>query len=167
MTERTTVTYLEMTDPGRLRPAAEVPGLELVPAEAASPLVRAVLTRVAAPYGWAVAEWTDAQWADWTARPGLRHWLLTLDGAEVGVVQALPEPGGAVQITKFGLVPEAVGRGLGGHALTLALRAAWSLRPRDAVRVRRVWLHTCTRDHPHALPNYRARGMSVTRTEVR
>jgi hypothetical protein len=29
----------------------------------------------------------------------------------------------------------------------------------------RVWLHTCTFDDPAALPNYLARGFTVTRTE--
>jgi len=39
------------------------------------------------------------------------------------------------------------------------VRDAWSLRPR------RVWLHTCTLDHPHALANYMARGFVPYRTE--
>jgi hypothetical protein len=30
----------------------------------------------------------------------------------------------------------------------------------------RVWLHTCTKDHPHALSNYQARGFQVFRTET-
>lgn len=29
----------------------------------------------------------------------------------------------------------------------------------------RVWVHTCTLDGPHALANYRARGLTVYRTE--
>jgi hypothetical protein len=37
---------------------------------------------------------------------------------------------------------------------------AWSLSPT------RVWLHTCTLDHPAALPNYVKRGFSPFRTEV-
>ena len=49
------------------------------------------------------------------------------------------------------------GLGLGGHALTAALTRGRELRPR-------VWLTTCTLDGPHALPNYRARGMRPFRT---
>jgi hypothetical protein len=31
----------------------------------------------------------------------------------------------------------------------------------------RVWLHTASADHAHALPNYQARGFRVVRSEVR
>ena len=31
--------------------------------------------------------------------------------------------------------------------------------------VQRVWLHTCSLDHPRALPNYQASGFSIYRTE--
>jgi GNAT superfamily N-acetyltransferase len=68
-----------------------------------------------------------------------------------------------VEIETFGLVPEVVGRGIGGHALTLTLQLAWALRP----GVKRVWLHTSTQDHPNALPNYQARGLRPYKTEER
>ena len=54
----------------------------------------------------------------------------------------------------FGLLPDHIGRGIGGHFLTLAVRLAWTTAP----NVSRVWLHTSIRDHPHALPNYERRG---------
>ena len=79
-------------------------------------------------------------------------------------VRAEPE---AAEIVSFGLVPEAAGRGLGGHALTLAVRAAWSVEPLGGPAVERVWLHTSSLDHPSALPNYLRRGFQVVRTDVR
>jgi len=39
--------------------------------------------------------------------------------------------------------------------LTHGLEEAWRMGPS------RVWLHTCTLDHPAALPNYLARGMTI------
>ena len=51
------------------------------------------------------------------------------------------------------------GRGLGGALLTEAVERAW------AAGAARVWLHTCTFDHPAAIPNYLARGFTVFRTE--
>ena len=42
--------------------------------------------------------------------------------------------------------------------LSRALHPAWALRPE------RVWVHTCTLDHPAALANYEARGMRIYRT---
>ena len=38
-------------------------------------------------------------------------------------------------------------------------------RRRGGCDPERVWLHTCTLDHPAALPNYLHRGFSPTRTE--
>jgi len=52
-----------------------------------------------------------------------------------------------------------IGQGLGKHLLSCAVRDAWALRPT------RVWLHTCTLDHPHALSNYEARGFVAYKTE--
>lgn len=65
-----------------------------------------------------------------------------------------------MEITTFGLVPDQVGQGLGGYALTLALTEAWQLTP----GARRVWLHTSNLDDPHALPNYHRRGFRTFRT---
>jgi hypothetical protein len=61
------------------------------------------------------------------------------------------------------VVPEFVGRGLGGAALTLGLRRAWELTPGAT----RLWLHTSSVDHPSALPNYHRRGLRTFRTEGR
>jgi GNAT superfamily N-acetyltransferase len=89
-------------------------------------------------------------------------------GDEVaGVVEVEVQPGGDVEITVFGLVPEFIGRGFGAHLLTVGTRLAWDLEPPDGARVRRVWLHTSSRDHPHAKPNYERRGFRPFRTERR
>jgi GNAT superfamily N-acetyltransferase len=60
-----------------------------------------------------------------------------------------------VEIVYFGLLPRFVGRGLGGQLLTAAVQRAWQ---RTTVR---VWLHTCTLDHPRAVANYLARGFRL------
>ena len=64
-------------------------------------------------------------------------------------------------------MPEFVGRGFGGHLLTQAVRLAWAAEQPDGAPTRRVWLHTASADHANALPNYRARGFRVVRSEVR
>jgi hypothetical protein len=53
------------------------------------------------------------------------------------------------------------------HLLTVGTGLAWKLEPLDGGRVRRVWLHTSSRDHPHAKPNYERRGFRPCRTERR
>jgi len=59
-----------------------------------------------------------------------------------------------------GIVAAEFGRGFGKHLLSSAVRDAWALAPS------RVWLHTCTLDHPNALPNYLARGFTPYRKET-
>jgi GNAT superfamily N-acetyltransferase len=70
---------------------------------------------------------------------------------------------GGVEIAYFGLLPEFIGRGLGGALLTSAIEEAWS--PCSGIITTRVWVHTCNRDHPQALANYQARGMIVYKIE--
>ena len=98
--------------------------------------------------------------------PLRQYWLITLKDETVGVANLEPQPDGDVEITAFGLLPDHVGRGLGGHALTLTIQQAWDSEPVKSPAVRRVWLHTCSFDHPNALRNYQRRGLTVYRVEV-
>ena len=61
-----------------------------------------------------------------------------------------------VEIAYFGLAPRFIGKGFGGYLLSHAIKSAWAWEG-----TRRVWVHTCTLDHPTALQNYKARGLEV------
>jgi GNAT superfamily N-acetyltransferase len=165
-----TVTWLEMTSPDQLRPGRLPPEpMELIPAgPSLGPLLGETTTRVGSPHGWTSRPaWSEAQWADHLAKPGVRAWLARVGGEPAGVVEVETRPGNETEITVFGLVPELVGRGFGGHLLTQAVRLAWAAGQPDGAPTRRVWLHTASADHAHALPNYLARGFQVVRSEVR
>ena len=84
---------------------------------------------------------------------------MTYDEETAGYFELRRCEDGSLEIAYFGLVSKFIGRGLGKHLLTCATEQAWS----DGAN--RVWLHTCTLDSPHALPNYRARGFRDFRTE--
>ncbi|MBQ1019186.1 hypothetical protein KBX71_15115 [Micromonospora sp. D93] len=100
------------------------------------------------------------------SRPLRQYRFITLRDETVGVANVEPHPDGEVEITAFGLMPEHVGKGLGGHALTLTIRQAWDTEALGSPAVRRGWLHTCSLDHPNAPRNYQRRGITVYRTEV-
>jgi GNAT superfamily N-acetyltransferase len=164
-----TVTYLEMTSADALCASSKVSGLGLirVDRDRGLPSVRTMAARVGGPHGWRSVVRTVPEWEALEAEhPLLQYWFVVFDGEPVGVANLEPQPAGEVEILTFGLVPEWVGRGLGGYALTLALRQAWATEPVGAERVRRVWLHTNSNDHPNALVNYRRRGLSVFRVET-
>ncbi|WP_369218309.1 GNAT family N-acetyltransferase [Streptomyces flavofungini] len=165
-TEERIITYLEMTDPDDLRPAPAVPGLGLLRLDPGSPLVRSVHAGVGEPHNWRAASRREEEWdAHLAARPLRQFWVVTLDEEPIGVSYLEPQADGDVEIVAFGLLPHHVGRGLGGYALTLGLRQAWATEPLDAPAARRVWLHTCDTDHPHALGNYKKRGLRPYREE--
>jgi GNAT superfamily N-acetyltransferase len=156
------VTYVEMTASSQLIPAAPVPGLTLEPVDRSSPLVPGILARIGAAYDWKSASRTEREWAVWFAEhTGRTFWLLSFEGEPAGMVSCELHPGGEAEIATFGLLPEFVGKGLGGFSLTLGVQQAWALAP----SVNRVWLHTSTFDHPHALPNYHRRGFRTFKTE--
>ena len=82
--------------------------------------------------------------------------VLHVRGVPAGYVELDRRVEGEVEIAYFGLIPEYVGRGFGKYLLAWGLARAWSYRPR------RVWLHTCTLDHPGRLASISAQGSRCT-----
>ncbi|MCA9249378.1 MAG: GNAT family N-acetyltransferase [Planctomycetales bacterium] len=117
--------------------------------------------RVGAAWKWTDRlPWSPAAWRRYVERDELTTWIGRLDRQSVGYFELEAQPAGAVQIAYFGLLPEFIGRGIGGPLLSAAIEEAWNL-----AGTRRVWVHTCTHDHPHALGNYRRRGFKVFKTD--
>jgi GNAT superfamily N-acetyltransferase len=156
---------LEMTDRAALRPAREPsdPPL-LVPAGRPAPeLARFFYSLVGAGWGWTDRlAWSDAEWTAWVDRPELHLVTAWSDGGPAGYYELEqqsdggPSGGasGSVELAYFGLAPATIGRGWGGWLLGRALTHAW-----DLPGTRRVWVHTCSLDHPRALATYQARGL--------
>jgi GNAT superfamily N-acetyltransferase len=157
-----TTTYLEMTSRARLRPAA--PGKTvptLVRAEIPCPAFnRFLYAAVGARWWWyARLSWSHARWLAYLDRPELHTWVAYVSGSPAGYFELERQDGGNVEIAYLGLLPEFVGAGLGGPLLTAAITRAWDMG------ASRVWVHTCDLDHPAALPNYQARGLTIYRVE--
>jgi ribosomal protein S18 acetylase RimI-like enzyme len=104
--------------------------------------------------------WTRDQWMTHLSRPELETWVLSAAGLPAGYVELERQSAGNVEIVYFGLLARFAGQGLGAHLLTCAVERAW------AMSAARVWLHTCSLDHPAALPNYLARGFREYRVET-
>jgi len=96
------------------------------------------------------------------------------DGVEILVLYAGGAPAGyaeldtrqtdgpGTQIRYFGLMPDCLGKGLGDTLMSAALDRAWSAGPMPS----RVWVHTCTLDHPRALGFYQRWGFDVFARET-
>jgi GNAT superfamily N-acetyltransferase len=156
-------TYLEMSSPDELRPAREPedpPRLERLEGCPGS-FFRYLYAEVGRAYHWTDRlSWSDAQVRSHLANPDVSLWLLSSRGSPAGYFELRRHGDDSVEVAYFGLLPEFVGLGWGGHLLTLAVRMAW------AIGSKRVWLHTCTLDHPAALPNYMKRGFHPVREEA-
>jgi N-acetylglutamate synthase-like GNAT family acetyltransferase len=153
-----TRTYLELSAPTQFRAAfgrfPDVTVRAIAGREATPELYRECYRTVGQAFHWRDRwDWTDEQIRAHLADPAITLHVATRDGRLAGwyELRRLPEDD-SVEIAYFGIVPAEFGRGLGKHLLSCAVRDAWALQPA------RVWLHTCTLDHPNALPNYRARG---------
>ncbi len=165
LTSDVTTYYLEMCSPDALRPLAQPPGTALRQAEIPSPaLNRFLYTTVGAAWQWTDRlGWDDACWLAYLERPEVETWLLYQRGTPAGYVELARQPGSegdSVELAYFGLLPQFVGQGLGGYLLSAAVERAWAMGE-GATDIERVWVHTCSLDHPHALANYRARGFQI------
>lgn len=156
---------LEMRDPAQLRrSAAPDPEPALVQAKLPSPaLNRFLYTSVGGDWHWVDRlPWTWERWMQWLDRPEHQTWVMYLEGTPAGYFE-LEKQGRDVEIAYFGIARQFLGRKLGGWLLTRTIEQAWAF---GGERAERVWVHTCSLDHPIALANYKARGLVVFREET-
>ena len=150
---------LEMHDAGELKPArAAAMPVSIERAEVPQPeLNRFLYTAVGGEWYWlGRLPWTYERWMAWLDRPEVETWVARCAGSPAGYFELERQEGGDVEIAYFGLLPQYIGKGIGGHLLTSTVERAWALGG-----TRRVWVHTCSLDHPSALANYQARGLEV------
>lgn len=92
--------------------------------------------------------------------PKVEVYPLMASEQEAGLLELDFRVAGECELSFFGLLPEFIGSGAGRWLMNRAIALAWS-RP-----VRRLWVHTCTFDHPDALAFYLRSGFRAFRREV-
>ncbi len=153
-----TTFYLEMNNPHELDAKALPAELSVLEAEVPQYQLNRFLYQLVGA-SWEsgdLDEWTDEQWREKVEDENLRTWVAYYRGSIAGYYELHRPDGSDTEILYFGLAPEFIGRGFGGPLLSHAIRSAWSWAGTE-----RVWVHTCTFDHPSALQNYQARGMRL------
>ena len=104
--------------------------------------------------------WTDEKWINFISNKNLETYVISESEDLIGFFELLYNPElKETEISYFGLLEKYIGKGIGGYALSEAIKKSFKKN------IKRVWLHTCTLDHPNALKNYIARGMKVFRKE--
>jgi GNAT superfamily N-acetyltransferase len=102
--------------------------------------------------------WTDDEWTAELSRPNVRTWVAVHGGRDVGMAQLAWSGSGDAGFVVLGVLPAFPGMGIGGDFLTRLTRLMWRTPAANGCPTRRVWLWTVPGEHPHAIPNYLARG---------
>jgi GNAT superfamily N-acetyltransferase len=150
------VSYLELTsEPASPRPHAGAERIALETMTRAAYL--ALYRRVGEPLRWDTRlELGEAELDRLLSGARLRIYVLRDCSQEAAGFCEFDRDGFPnIELTHFGLIGGAQGKGLGPWLLATALHAEWQ------AGARRVWLHTDTWDHPAAVPVYLRAGFRV------
>ena len=150
----TVVTSLEIRERPKLRPMSAAP-FRLVRWTAPSlEKYRALFRRVGEPWMWfSRLVMTDGALTAIIHDPAVDIYAVEdRRGIEIGILELDFRKAGEAEIGFLGFVPELAGKGHGGWLMAQALALGWRKG------IERMWVHTCTLDHPGALGFYRRHG---------
>jgi len=103
---------------------------------------------------------SDVKLANVILDPEVEIFVLYVDGVPAGYAELDLRIKAEIELAYFGLIPEFIGRGLGGYLLGWVVDEAWRRSPE------RVWLHTCNFDHPKAVATYQKAGFTPYKQET-
>jgi len=148
------VTSLEMRERPKPRPLPASPLRLTKWSEPEADAYRTLFRRVGAPWLWfSRLLLSDEVLLAILRDPAVDLYAVTdRAGVEIGMLELDFRVAGECEIAFFGLVPELTGKGHGDWLMTQALMLGWR---RDLTR---MWVHTCTLDHPGALGFYLRNG---------
>jgi GNAT superfamily N-acetyltransferase len=157
-----TVYYLEMLAPSlRLVPAPR-DGLTVLHIQAPTlPYYRSLYNAVGNDFYWlSRRKMSDEALAAIISDPRNEMHVLNVDGTAAGFAELDRRQPDEIELVQFGLISDFIGQGLGKWFLQWTIDKAWSYE------TKRFWLHTCTLDHPAALPNYTKAGFVLYKQEA-
>ena len=104
--------------------------------------------------------WTDKQWIAYISDQKVKTYILKKANDIAGYFELIfHQEKKETEIAYLGLLKEYQNKKLGSFLLTSAITNSFS------ENTNRVWVHTCSLDHKHALGNYISRGMRIYKTE--
>jgi GNAT superfamily N-acetyltransferase len=155
------VTHLEMTERPLLSPdppgawtlrKVDNPGLDWF---------RDLYRRVGDEWLWfSRLQMSDAELAAIIHAPLVEIYALVQDGRDEGLLELDFRQAGQCELVFLGVTAKLIGSGAGRFLMNRALELAWSRK------VARVWVHTCTSDHPSALSFYQRAGFRPFRRQI-
>ena len=104
--------------------------------------------------------WTDQDWINYVSNKNVKTYILKEKDELAGYFE-LNLHKDEVEIAYLGLLKEYHNQNLGSILLSSAIKNSFSVG-----KLKRVWVHTCSLDHKHALKNYLSRGMKIFKKET-
>jgi hypothetical protein len=159
-----TVTFLEMNvRPTALPPPQPRGKIALLKCENPPPhFYRYLYDTIGADYYWVDRKkLSPEKLAEIIHDPRNQLFVLYTDGNPAGMAELDLRKEGQVNISYFGLMPEAIGKRLGFFFAYHVCMNAWALP------IQRLTINTCTLDHPRALPLYQRLGFTAYAREER
>lgn len=155
----TVITYLEMSRPPAGPSPATPPGVTLQAVGHCSvAFYRFLYNTVGRDWLWYERRvMNDDELSSLLADPAVEVHVGYRAGSPVGYFELDARQAGVVDLAYFGLMPEAIGQGIGPWLLRQAIDLAWAQQPE------RVTVNTNSLDHPAALPTYRKAGFAPYR----
>ena len=103
--------------------------------------------------------WEDAEWIKYTNNLKVNTFVLKEKGEIAGYFEQIVDlEKKDCEIAYFGILEDYFGKKYGSYLLSEAIKISLKLN-------NRVWVHTCSLDHKHALSNYISRGMKIFKSE--
>ena len=104
--------------------------------------------------------WSDKEWSKYVLNTNLETHILKKDDNLVGYYEQEYHPeSNEVELINMGILKEYRGLKLGSFLLNHAVASSSRKNPT------RMWVHTCSLDHKHALKNYTSKGFEIFKQE--
>ena len=105
--------------------------------------------------------WSDKEWHKYVNNKGLETGIMKHDGELIGFYeQEFHNIKNEVELIQMGILKEYQGKKFGSFLLEYIIHEAFNKK------AERIWVHTCSLDHKHALSNYISKGFKILREET-
>ena len=156
--------YLEITSPGEIKLSSKPKGICKISIKNPPDfqINKFFYKQIGKSYRWIDRLiWDDLKWMNYTKNTNLEIYIMTDNEELIGFFELLFYPETRkCEIAYFGILDQYIGKKYGGYLLSEALKLGFRKK------TKKVWLHTCSLDHKHALNNYLGRGMKIFKSET-
>jgi GNAT superfamily N-acetyltransferase len=105
--------------------------------------------------------WSDKEWEKYIGNKSLETGVMKLDGQLIGFYeQQFHAFKNEVELIQMGILKEHQGKKYGSFLLEHIINEAFNKN------AERIWVHTCSLDHKHALDNYLSKGFKIFKEET-